>query len=75
MQTNILVMDVGPAGWTGADLAAAALEQGVRIYAVGPSAVRLVWHLDVDDAATDLAIDVVTGLLRSMRPPSSPVVL
>ena len=38
---------------------------GVRTYAVGPGAVRLVWHLDVDDAGTDVAIDVVTGLLRS----------
>ena len=58
-------MDVGVAGWTGADLATAAAEQGVRMYAVGPSAVRLVWHLDVDDAATDIAIDVVSTLLRS----------
>jgi threonine aldolase len=74
VQTNILVMDVAPAGWTGADLADAALEQGVRIYAVGPSAVRLVWHLDVDDAATDLAIDVLTRLLSS-RLLSSRVVL
>jgi threonine aldolase len=65
VETNILVMDVSGAGWTGAGLAAAALDQGVRIYAVGPSAVRLVWHLDVSDAATDVAIDVVSGLLRS----------
>ena len=65
VETNILVMDVVGAGWTGAGLAAAALDQGVRIYAVGPSAVRLVWHLDVSDAATDVAIDVVSGLLRS----------
>jgi threonine aldolase len=27
--------------------------------------VRLVWHLDVDDAGTDAAIDVLTGLLRT----------
>ncbi len=65
VQTNILVMDVSGAGWTGAGLAAAALDQGVRIYAVGPSLVRLVWHLDVDEAATDVAIDVVTTLLRN----------
>jgi threonine aldolase len=35
------------------------------LYAVGPGAVRLVWHLDVSDQSTDVAIDVVTGLLRS----------
>src|SRR6478672_5615904 len=65
VETNIVVMDVSGAGWTGADLAAAALDRGVRIYAVGPGAVRLVWHLDVSDEATDVAIDVVSGLLRS----------
>jgi threonine aldolase len=58
-------MDVSGAGWIGADFAAAALAKGVRLYAVGPGAVRLVWHLDVSDAATDVAIDVVTELLRS----------
>ncbi|HEY8307313.1 MAG TPA: threonine aldolase family protein [Lapillicoccus sp.] len=68
VETNILVMDVSGAGWTGAALAAAALDQGVRIYAVGPGAVRLVWHLDVSDEATDVAIDVVSGLLRSGPP-------
>ena len=31
----------------------------------GAGAVRLVWHLDVDDAGTDVAIDVLTALLRS----------
>src|SRR5689334_13003118 len=52
VETNILVTDVSGAGWTGADFATAALAQGVRIYAVGPGAVRLVWHLDVSDEAT-----------------------
>jgi threonine aldolase len=65
VETNILVVDVSGAGWTGVDFAAAALRRGVRLYAVGPGAVRLVWHLDVSDEATDVAIDVGTGLLRS----------
>ena len=34
-----------------------------RTYAAGPAAVRLVWHLDVDDAATDAAVEVFTDLL------------
>lgn len=63
VETNILVMDVAVAGWNAADLVAAALDQGVRLYAVGPGAIRLVWHLDVDDTGTDLAIDVVSRLL------------
>ena len=65
VETNILILDVSIAGWSGADLVAAALDEGVRLYAVGPGAVRLVWHLDVDDAGTDLAIDVVSGLLAA----------
>ncbi|MEO7058358.1 MAG: GntG family PLP-dependent aldolase [Lapillicoccus sp.] len=68
VETNILVMDVSVAGWASADLVAAALELGVRFYAVGPRSVRLVWHLDVDDAATDYAVDVLTRLLRSGPP-------
>ena len=59
-----LYVDVAAAGWTSAAFVEAALAAGVRTYAVGPGAVRLVWHLDVDDAGTDVAIDVLTALLR-----------
>ena len=69
VETNILVVDVSAAGWTAPDLVARALEQGVRMYAVGPGAVRLVWHLDVDDAGTDLVVDVLTGLLQERPAP------
>ena len=65
VETNILILDVSLAGWSGAALVAAALGEGVRLYAVGPGLVRLVWHLDVDDAGTDLAIDVVSALLAA----------
>ncbi len=61
--TNIVVLDVGAAGWSAAQVVAAAAERGIRTYAVGPSLVRLVWHLDVDDAGTDAAIDAFTTLL------------
>ncbi len=63
VETNIVILDVSGAGWRAADLVAAALDQGVRGYAVGTATVRLVWHLDVDDEATDHAIDVLTALL------------
>jgi threonine aldolase len=65
VETNIVIVDVAAAGWTSGAFVEAALADGVRTYAVGPGAVRLVWHLDVDDAGTDVAIDVLTGLLRS----------
>ena len=63
VQTNILIADVSGAGWSAADFVAAALDEGVRLYAVGPAKVRFVWHLDVDDAATDHAISVVRDLM------------
>jgi threonine aldolase len=69
VETNIVILDVAAVGWSSAAFVAAALEAGVRTYAVGPGTVRLVWHLDVDDSGTDAAIDVLTGLLRS-RPTS-----
>ena len=69
VETNIVIVDVAAAGWSSAAFVAAALDAGVRTYAVGPGAVRLVWHLDVDDAGTDAAIDVLTGLLRT--PPTA----
>jgi threonine aldolase len=64
VKTNIVIVEVAACGWAAGDFVAAALERGVRMFAVGPRGVRLVWHLDVDDAATDHAIDVLTDLLR-----------
>lgn len=65
VETNIVIVDVGAAGWAAPAFVEAALALGVRTYAVSPEAVRLVWHLDVDDEATDHAIDVLTDLLRN----------
>ena len=64
VETNILVLDVGAAGWTAPALVAAAGEAGVLGYPTGPRHARYVWHLDVDDRMTDHAVDVLTGLLR-----------
>lgn len=57
-QTNIVPLDVpdGPA------FAAAAREQGVLVSVVGPRRVRLVTHLDVDDAGARRAAEVVGRL-------------
>lgn len=63
VETNILVLDTSETGWTARDLADAALDRGVRGYAMGANLVRLVWHLDVDDAATQHAISVLRTLL------------
>ena len=63
VQTNIVIADVGQAGWAAVDFVSVAQQRGLRIFAVNKSAVRLVWHLDVDDADTVYAADLVSTLL------------
>jgi threonine aldolase len=68
VETNIVLLDVGVVGWQAPAFVEALAERGVRTYAVGPAQVRAVWHLDVDDAATDLAAAAAVGLLRDRAP-------
>jgi threonine aldolase len=65
VSTNIVVLDVAGSGWTPAGFSEAAAEKGIRLYPVSTTAVRLVWHLDVDDAGTDLAIRELVPMLQS----------
>jgi threonine aldolase len=58
--TNIVVLTVSDA----ASVAAAAREHGVLVSALGPTFLRLVTHLDVDDAAVERAAEVLAPLLR-----------
>ncbi len=57
-ETNIVVAEVDDA----AGLAARAAADGVLVSAIGPRLLRLVTHLDVDDAAIDRAITVLSRL-------------
>jgi len=59
VDTNIVVLDVREA----ATVAAKAREQDVLVAALGPRFLRLVTHLDVDDDATDRAIEVLKPLV------------
>jgi threonine aldolase len=61
VETNIVVVEVPDAATFAADCRAA----GVLVSAVGPRRIRLVTHLDVDDAGIDRAIDVVTRALSA----------
>ena len=62
VETNIVILDLGGRPdvtgrpGTAADVVRGFADHGVRDYAIAPTRVRLVWHLDVDDAGTDLAI-------------------
>jgi len=60
-QTNIVPLTVPDAR----ALAAAARDRGVLLSVVGPQRVRMVTHLDVDDAGIARAGDVVQALLAS----------
>lgn len=62
--TNIVPLDLTKAPIDGPSLGAAAREHGVLVSVVGPRRGRLVTHLDVDDAAIDRAVEVLTGILR-----------
>jgi threonine aldolase len=63
VETNIVPLELTGTAYDGPQLAAAAREQGVRLSVVGPHRVRLVTHLDVDDAGAKHAADVVARLL------------
>jgi threonine aldolase len=60
VETNIVVLPVPDAPAVGL----AAREQGVIVSVLGPKVVRLVTHLDIDDAGLDRAIEVLTPLLE-----------
>jgi threonine aldolase len=57
--TNIVVLHADDA----ATVAAKAREEDVLVSALGPSFLRLVTHLDIDDAAVDRAITVLAPLI------------
>jgi threonine aldolase len=64
VQTNIVLVDLGP-GLPAAEEAAAALRgAGVRCIPFGPRRLRLVTHLDVDRAACERAATIMTELLH-----------
>ena len=63
VETNIVPIDLTGTAYDGPQLAAAAREQGVLLSVVGPWRVRLVTHLDVDDAGAARAAEVVGTLL------------
>jgi threonine aldolase len=63
VRTNIVPLDLTKAAVDAPTLGAAAREAGVLVSVMGPRLVRLVTHLDVDDAGIDRAIDVLTRVL------------
>jgi threonine aldolase len=65
VRTNVVLLDLSKSTVDGPALAARARERGVLVSVIAPRAVRLLTHLDVDDAGIDQAIDVlVSGLTQ-----------
>jgi threonine aldolase len=65
VRTNIVPLDLAKSPLDAPALAAAARERGVLISVLGPQTARLVTHLDIDDAATEQAVEVLTAIFRS----------
>jgi len=64
VRTNIVVLDLTTSSVDAATLAAQAKQAGVLVSVLGPRLGRLITHLDVDDAAIDQAIEVLTSILK-----------
>ncbi|WP_123604846.1 low specificity L-threonine aldolase [Micromonospora sp. Llam0] len=64
VRSNIVGLDLTKTPLAAPALAEAARADGVLVSVVGPTAARLVTHLDVDDAAVDRAGEVLGAILR-----------
>jgi len=63
VQTNIVGLDLAALNMTAAELATRCKSEGLLIGALGPKFARLVTHLDLDDAGTAYAIEVLKRAL------------
>jgi threonine aldolase len=63
VETNMVVLDLAAVGTDADTVAAACLGDGVMTSGVGPDRLRLVTHLDIDDAGIDRALEVIRKAL------------
>lgn len=68
VETNIVVVDLAATGLSAADVATAARAESVLVSTLGRQTLRLVTHLDVDDAAADHAGAVLERILAPRSP-------
>ena len=66
VETNIVVVELSGTPLDSATVAASCRADGVLVSAFGPRRIRLVTHLDVDDAAIDRAIAVIRRALAGV---------
>jgi threonine aldolase len=65
VETNIVVLDLAAVGTDADTVSAACLGDGVLTSGVGPDRLRLVTHLDIDDAGIDRALEVIGKALAA----------
>jgi threonine aldolase len=65
VETNIVPLDLSPLEIDAATVAALCRADGVLVSVVGPRRVRLVTHLDVDDAGIERAIGALQRALTA----------
>jgi threonine aldolase len=66
VQSNIVLFHLQSAR-EAAQVSAALLERGLRVTQLGPSTLRMVTHLDVDDAAIEQACSIISDLSVKAR--------
>ena len=64
VETNMVLMDVGPTGKTGEEFVALLKEAGVLAGAMGPTTLRLVTHKDISPADVERALQVIGKILQ-----------
>ena len=62
VQTNIVILDVAGTGMTSAEFSAKLKEAGVLASGVTPETMRMVTHLDVDQAMIEQALEIIAGV-------------
>ncbi len=63
VETNIVIADLSEAAPDAREAARRLKEQGVSVTVVGKKRIRIVTHLDVDDAAADALLSAIDGLV------------
>jgi threonine aldolase len=65
VDTNIVIFRVDPSLGTGAEFCEKLRQRGVLMLALGPQSVRAVTHLDVDEAATRAACEILAQVAEA----------
>jgi threonine aldolase len=66
VETNIVGLDLSRFAISAAELSVKAKESGLWVSALGPKYLRLVTHLDFDDAQRDEAIEILGKIFRTI---------